>query len=105
MTRRAFCRLFPGLAFAAALSPAGALAGVSSSQAPRTGLEPPDAPMKGRGIPAVGTIKDAYGNPVTPRVQEEAPRKRLPAGAYGGYGRKSAPERPLPDPGNDRPVW
>lgn len=76
---------------------------ISSSQAPSTGLESPDTPMKGRKIPTVGAIIDAYGNPITGEEKDTAPRRRLPAGAYGGYGKQ--PERPLPDPSDDTPVW
>lgn len=76
---------------------------VSTSPKPlHTGLESPDTPLKGRKIPVISGFTDAYGNPITGAVEERAPKKRLPSGAYGG---QKEVERPLPDPRDDRPVW
>ncbi len=96
------------LLFAACLGADTALAGsVSTSPSPpQTGLEMPGEPLKGRMPKPIGGFTDAYGNPVTPdEVQEQAPKKRLPAGAYGGYGKNAAPERRLPDARDSDPVW
>lgn len=78
----------------------------SASTAPHTGLEGgmgrsygPDVEKRsGKNIPQTSMPMDAYGNPVTGEMEEQAPRQRPRAGAYGGYGKepKSTP-RPLPD--------
>ncbi len=78
----------------------------TSPSPPSTGLEMPGDPLKGREPKPIGGFTDAYGNPVTPdEGRAKEPKKRLPAGAYGGYGRVPAPERPLPDARADEPVW
>lgn len=89
----------------------------SASSAPRTGLEAPDAPKRLREAPSgqataqsggISGMKgrlDAYGRPLIPMEPEEKKeRKRLPAGAYGGYGR-DADVPPLPDVTPRAPAW
>lgn len=77
-------------------------ASYSTSAPPRTGLESPDTPLKGRKIPTIEAFGDAYGNPITPDVREKPRKERLRNGAYGG---KRQRERPLPDPMDERPLW
>ena len=79
----------------------------SSTDAPGgNGLRPPDTPMKGRSMRAIGAFADAYGNPVTPDGNKEAVRKeRLPGGAMGAQTPREPKERPLPNPADDAPVW
>lgn len=84
----------------------------SASTAPHTGLEggqgrsygPDIEKRSGNNIPQTSMPMDAYGNPITGEIEEQAPKQRPRAGAYGGYGRQAAPSRPLPDvPG--KPKW
>lgn len=66
----------------------------------------PDVEQRtGKNIPQTSMPMDAYGNPVTGEIPEQAPRQRPRSGAYGGYGgeQKSTP-RPLPDV-PARPKW
>lgn len=77
-------------------------ASYSTSAPPRTGLESPDTPLKGRKIPTIEAFGDAYGNPITPDIQEKPRKERLRNGAYGGKRQK---ERPLPNPMDERPLW
>lgn len=84
-------------------APCAGTEGFSTSPSPpRNGLEPVGEPLKNRKTPVIGSFSDAYGNPITGEMTKKEAKKRLPAGAYGGY--KPA-ERPLPDPKNDAPVW
>lgn len=88
------------------LCPARPAMAASASTAPHTGLEGgmgrsfgPDVEQRtGKNIPQTSMPMDAYGNPVTGEIPEQAPRQRPRSGAYGGYGKeqKSTP-RPLPD--------
>ena len=71
---------------------------------PRNGLESPDKPHRMKSNPGAGGMVDAYGFPVQ-NVQPERPQaRRLPPGAYGGYGDKGK-ERPLPGDSDSRPLW
>lgn len=78
----------------------------------------PDMPMAGVPMQSGGTggpanagrggRMDAYGRPITDGpAPEAAPRRRLPPGAYGGYGGRPAgdAERLLPDPNPPKPAW
>lgn len=71
---------------------------------PHTGFEDPNERPKLKGNPGAGALIDAYGFPISPdEGQDVQKRKRLPPGAYGGYGKKE--ERPLPNPDDNRPLW
>lgn len=71
---------------------------------PHTGFEDPNERPKLKGNPGAGALIDAYGFPISPdEGQDVQKRKRLPTGAYGGYGKKE--ERPLPNPDDNRPLW
>ena len=89
-----------------------------AASAPRTGLEAPGTPRQSRELP-VGTATgrsggaaggmagrlDAYGRPIVPEApKEKTERRRLPAGAYGGYERDEAAP-PLPDVTPQTPAW
>ena len=98
--------------FLLALALAGGLCLVAGSSAlakgsyepPRNGLESPDKPHRMKSNPGAGGMVDAYGFPVQ-NVQPERPQaRRLPPGAYGGYGDKGK-ERPLPGDNDSRPLW
>lgn len=88
-----------------------------SAVSPRTGLEAPGTPRRLQDVPAGSTTSqsggvsgmkgrlDAYGRPIVPEEPKEKPRrKRLPAGAYGGYGQE-ADVPPLPDVTPQTPAW
>lgn len=91
----------------------------ASMLSPRhSGLEPPGGPKTPEGLinaqPSARTSEgsmgftDAYGNVVQNKPPaEKGPRQRPRPGAYGGYGREQADERPLPDPHEDEapPAW
>ena len=76
----------------------------AASGAPYTGAESaprhafgPDGEGKGSSEKRMPTTRmDAYGNPITGEMEAAAPRERPSAGAYGGYGAKTRPSRPLP---------
>lgn len=72
-------------------------------QPPRTGFEDPEKPRT-RPVRVPSSIPDAYGNPIFPIEKEKPKKERLPAGAYGKYGR-DAVERPLPKEQDSRPLW
>lgn len=113
-------RLLLGSMAAAALLAATLLTPLSgearSASSPRhSGTEMPGGPRKLDNIPgAVSSSRnmdgthgrlDAYGRPIMREAPpEKKPRKRLPAGAYGGYG-KQEEVRPLPDVTPERPAW
>lgn len=65
---------------------------------------PAGVPMQSGGT---GGRMDAYGRPiVNGPAQEAAPRRRLPPGAYGGYGGRPAGNADrLPDPNPPKPAW
>ena len=74
----------------------------SSPSPPQTGLEMPGEPLKGRRVAPITAFSDAYGHAITGEEPEKKQKKRLPAGAYGGYKEQ---ERPLPKVRDERPVW
>ncbi|MEG2172644.1 MAG: hypothetical protein RRY29_05225 [Desulfovibrionaceae bacterium] len=85
---------------------AGSALAASASSAPQTGMETghgrsygPDVEKRsGSNVPQTSMPMDAYGNPISGEIVEQAPKQRPRAGAYGGYGKQpSAPSRPLPD--------
>lgn len=88
----------------------------SAASAPRTGLEAPGTPRRLQDVPGsvsaqsggISGMKgrlDAYGRPIVPmKPEEKAERRRLPAGAYGGYGEESDVP-PLPDVTPQTPAW
>ena len=93
------CRIFFRAALPAlllglfTLAPADAAAR-SAASAPHSGLEAPGAPRR---------LQD--GRPIVPtEPKEKVERKRLPAGAYGGYG-QDADVPPLPDVTPQTPAW
>lgn len=111
---RFFCLVWlPLLVLMLALVPQAWAA--SASTAPHTGLEGgmgrsygPDVEERvGKSnMPQTSMPMDAYGNPISGEMpQQAAPKVRPGAGAYGGYkqGPKATP-RPLPDP-PARPKW
>lgn len=99
-----------------ALAPADAAAR-SAASAPHSGLEAPGTPRRLQDVPTgsataqsggVSGMKgrlDAYGRPIVPVEPKAKPaRRRLPAGAYGGYGQdEDVP--PLPDVTPQTPAW
>ena len=92
------------LAACLAALPATASARVSSG-APHTGMESPDEPKRINGMPGASALTDAYGNSILDdTVPEKKPAKRLPPGAYGGYGKKTE-NRPLPETKDNTPLW
>jgi len=87
-----------------AFAPAPECQARGTYEPPHTGFEDPQARPKMKGNPGAGALIDAYGFPISPDEGQEAQkRKRLPPGAYGGYGQKS--ERPLPNPEDNKPLW
>lgn len=110
--RLLLCPLIALLFFALAAPCAWA---ASATTAPHSGLEGgmgrsygPDVEERAgnKNMPQTSMPMDAYGNPISGEIPEQAaPKVRPRAGAYGGYGKttKSTP-RPLPDP-PARPKW
>ena len=71
---------------------------------PRNGLASADKPHRMKSNPGAGGMVDAYGFPVQNAEPERPRARRLPPGAYGGYGARDR-ERPLPDERDSRPLW
>ncbi len=69
----------------------------SSDTGPKHGYGP-DHQGQSSKMPMTGSAGriDAYGNPIVPLEEEEAPSRRLRHGAYGGQ-REEPQVRPLPD--------
>ncbi len=74
----------------------------AATSAPSTGLEGgqrhsygPESENKYEKKVNNGAMKDAYGNPILPDMEEDAPRQRLRSGAYGNAPER--PSRPLPN--------
>ena len=99
-----------------AFAPADAAAR-SAASAPHSGLEAPGTPRRLQDVPTgsataqsggVSGMKgrlDAYGRPIVPtEPKQKIERKRLPAGAYGGYGQDDDVP-PLPDVTPQSPAW
>ena len=111
--------LLCALALAAALAAPPDVGARRSSGPPSSGLSPSDSTRELDGVASGGRalsrtaeggmgFTDAYGNTISDRPPEEpSPRKRLPAGAYGRYGKEKTYDRPLPEPAADpaRPAW
>ncbi|MBQ7738520.1 MAG: translation initiation factor IF-2 [Desulfovibrionaceae bacterium] len=82
-----------------------------------SGTEAPGGPRAPIGVPTPSNFgrtqeggmgyTDAYGNTISGEIPETAPKKRLPQGAYGRYGKPDPDNRPLPDPakGPSKPAW
>ncbi len=111
--------LFCAFALTAALALPPDVIARRSSAPPSSGLSPSDSTRELDGVIPGGRpmsrtaeggmgFTDAYGNTIRDRPPEEpAPRRRLPAGAYGRYGKDKNYDRPLPEPAADpaRPAW
>ena len=88
----------------------GTVASESPAQAkgtyepPCNGLESPDRSHRMKSNPGAGALVDAYGFPVQNVAPERPQARRLPPGAYGGYGNRGR-DRPLPDDRDNRPLW
>jgi hypothetical protein len=100
------------------LSAADAAQAASAYSPRHSGIEPPGGPKPLQRLPGNSSSSrtvqqgegytDAYGRTVDERQpEEEAPRQRPGAGAYGAYGgnQEKQDTRPLPDPGVAPPVW
>ena len=111
--------LLCALALTAALATPPDVAARRSAGPPSSGLSPSDSTRELDGVVPGGRsmsrtpeggmgFTDAYGNTIRDRPPEEpSPRRRLPAGAYGRYGKEKTYDRPLPEPAADpaRPAW
>ena len=92
------------LALGLCLVPESSALAKGTYEPPRTGLESPDRPRRMKSNPGAGGMIDAYGFPVQNAEPERPQTRRLPPGAYGGYGARDR-ERPLPDERDSRPLW
>ncbi len=92
------------LALGLCLVPESSALAKGTNEPPRTGLESPDRSHRMKSNPGAGALIDAYGFPVQNAEPERPRARRLPPGAYGGYGARDR-ERPLPDERDSRPLW
>ncbi len=92
------------LALGLCLVPESSALAKGTYEPPRTGLESPDRSHRMKSNPGAGALIDAYGFPVQNAEPERPRARRLPPGAYGGYGARDR-ERPLPDERDSRPLW